>query len=244
MRVLLNFLLVISIVTLSSCSTIHKSIKHGKLEVETKMSDTIFLDPAAKDKKTVILQIMNTTDRQDFHIKNELCDALESKGYRVVNDPKEAHFMIQANILQIGKSNLDDPFDSMSGGYGAGVQGAVLGGAMGGSIGGGRGAFIGGLVVGLGSTIMDAMVELIQFSMITDLQISEKAEGMIVDESSKAKLKQGTSGNKKSSWTEKTNWKKYQTRVMSVAKKTNLKFDAALPHLKSGLVQSISGIFE
>jgi len=62
------------------------------------------------------------------------------------------------------------------------------------------------------------------------------------DESSDANLKQGTSGHKKSTWKTKTNWKKYQTRVISVAKKTNLKFEDAEPQLVSGLVNSIAGL--
>ncbi len=78
--------------------------------------------------------------------------------------------------------------------------------------------------------------------MITDLQISEKASGAYVDESSDASLKQGTSGDKKFSWREKTNWKRYQTRVVSVATKTNLKFSEAEPELKNGLVKTISGL--
>ena len=78
---------------------------------------------------------------------------------------------------------------------------------------------------GLIGTVADAAVQVINYQMITDLQISEKADGASVTESSDARLKQGTSGNKSSSWSEKSKWKKYQTRIISVAKKTNLKFE-------------------
>lgn len=43
--------------------------------------------------------------------------------------------------------------------------------------------------------------------MITDLQVSEKADSAVVTESSNAKLKQGTSGSKSSSWNEKVSGK-------------------------------------
>ncbi|WP_422491663.1 complement resistance protein TraT, partial [Endozoicomonas sp. ALE010] len=36
--------------------------------------------------------------------------------------------------------------------------------------------------------------------------------------------------------------KKYQTRVVSTANKVNLKFEEALPELKKGLSNSISGL--
>jgi hypothetical protein len=98
------------------------------------------------------------------------------------------------------------------------------------------------LLAGIGNTVLDAAVEVVNFTMTTDLQISEKADGEYVSESSDANLKQGTSGYKKSTWKKKTNWKKYQTRIMSVAKKTNLKFEEAEPKLTEGLVKSISGL--
>jgi hypothetical protein len=76
--------------------------------------------------------------------------------------------------------------------------------------------------------------------ILTKLAMS--CDSATVTESSNAQLKQGSSGNKSSSWSEKSKWKKYQTRIISVAKKTNLKFELALPELKRGLIQSISGL--
>jgi hypothetical protein len=126
--------------------------------------------------------------------------------------------MIQANILQVGKSTQEDPFSSLTSGYGGALAGGLIG------------------------TVADSAVQVVNYQMITDLQVSEKADGDVVTESSNAQLKQGSSGNKSSSWSQKTKWKKYQTRIISVAKKTNLKFEVALPELKRGLVQSISGL--
>ena len=233
----------ISILSLTGCNTTTKLIKHGKLEVQTKMSDTIFLDPIEDNKKIVLLQIRNTTDKSGLDIASQVKSALEGKGYRVVTDPKLASVMIQANILQVGKSTLEDPFQLLSGGYGSGLAGFGTGAALSGALGGSGRSMLGvGLLAGVGNSILDAAVEVVNFTMITDLQISEKASGAYVDESSDASLKQGTSGYKKSAWKEKTNWKKYQTRIMSVAKKTNLKFEEAELELISGLVSSISGL--
>ena len=234
-----TMLLILGLSGLCSCSTIHKAVKHGKLEVQTKMSETVFLDPVADSKKTVLLQIRNTSDKKDMQITDEIKQAVEAKGFRVVTDPAKAQFMIQANILQVGKNNLDDPYSALTSGYGGALAGGVMGGVIADNW---RGAGIGALAGGLIGTVADAAVQVVCYSMITDLQISEKANGTIVNESSDASLKQGTSGNKTSSWSQKTNWKRYQTRIISTAKKTNLKFEVALPELKQGLIQSISGL--
>jgi hypothetical protein len=218
-------------------------IKHGKLEVETKMSETIFLDPIDDNKKTVLLQIRNTSDKSGLEIESKIRSAIESKGYRIVNSTGSANIMIQANVLQVGKSTLENPFQALTGGYGSGLEGLATGAAIAGATGGSGRSMLGiGLITGIGNTILDAAVEVVNFTMITDLQISEKADGEYVSESSDANLKQGTSGYKKSTWEKKTNWKKYQTRIMSVAKKTNLKFEEAEPKLTEGLVKSISGL--
>jgi hypothetical protein len=228
---------------LVGCNTTSKMIKHGKLEVQTKMSETIFLDPIEDNKKTVLLQIRNTSDKSGLDIESKIRLAIENKGYTIVNSPKRANIMIQANILQVGKSTLENPFEALSGGYGSGLEGFATGAALAGATGGSGRSMLGiGLLAGIGNTVLDAAVEVVNFTMTTDLQISEKADGEYVSESSDANLKQGTSGYKKSTWKKKTNWKKYQTRIMSVGKKTNLKFEEAEPKLTEGLVKSISGL--
>ena len=86
--------------------------------------------------------------------------------------------MIQANILQVGKNTLEDPFSSLTGGYGGVLDGALLGGLATDNF---KGAGVGALVGGIGGTIADAMVEVVNYSMITDLQILEKASGHVVN---------------------------------------------------------------
>ena len=236
-------MIVMSMGGLVGCNTATKVIKHGKLEVQTKMSDTIFLDPIEDEKRTVLLQIRNTSDKPGLEIESRIRSAIENKGYRIVNSPKQANIMIQANILQVGKSTLENPFEAMSGGYGSGLEGFATGAVLSGATGGSGRSMLGiGLLAGIGNTVLDASVEVVNFTMVTDLQISEKADGNFVSESSDASLKQGTSGYKKSTWEQKTNWKKYQTRIISVAKKTNLKFEQAEPELTNGLLKSISGL--
>ncbi len=236
-------ILLSGITSLTGCNTTTKLIKHGSLAVETRMSDSVFLDPIDEDRRTVLLQIRNTSDKSGLEIEGKIRSAIESKGYTIVNSPKKANIMIQANILQVGRSTLENPFEAISGGYGSGLEGFATGAAIAGATGGSGKSMLGvGLITGIGNTILDAAVEVVNFTMVTDLQISEKADGNFITESSDASLKQGTSGYKKSTWEQKTNWKKYQTRIMSVAKKTNLKFEEAEPKLTEGLVKSISGL--
>lgn len=231
----------LSTLSLTGCGTTQKLIRHGNLEVETRMSDTVFLDPLEQSNKTVLLQIRNTTDKQGLDIESRIKSAIKSKGYRIVSSPKNANIMIQANILQVGKATQEDPFSVLTGGYGSTFEGMAAGAMLGGTLNNSGGGMVGaGLAGGVLGTVLDAAVEVISYSMTTDLQISEK--GNFVLESSDASLKQGTSGYKKSQWEQKTKWKRYQTRIVSVAKKVNLKFGEAEPELAEGLVRAVSGV--
>lgn len=227
------------VVSLTGCSALQTSVQKRSLDVQTQMSETVFLDPVAPSKRTVFLQLKNTSDKQDINVYDIVKQSIITKGYSVIDNPDEAHYWIQANILKVGKSDLREAQGYLSNGYGS----AVAGGVIGAQFGGGKGST--GLAV-LGATaafIGDALVKDVYFIMMTDLQISERAkDGVIVTEANNANLKQGTSGFKSVTSSETTNRKKYQTRIISTANKVNLEFSEAQPELIKGLGNSISGI--
>lgn len=229
----------VSALALSGCSAVHTAVKKRNLDVQTQMSETIFLDPVSASKRTVYLQLRNTSDKQEMNFTNQLKSSITTKGYSVMDDPDKAHYWIQANILKVGKSDLREAKSILSQGYGGAVAGAVVGAQFG----GGSGAAGMGLLGAAAGIIGDALVDDVMYLMITDLQISEKAKkGVIVTESNSASLKQGTSGHKSVTSSEETDRKKYQTRIVSTANKVNLEFMEAQPELLKGLNQSVSGI--
>ena len=94
------------------------------------------------------------------------------------------------------------------------------------------------------ATMVDASVKDIYYTIVTDVRISERTKkGTLVTESSQSSLTQGTSGHKTSSFVESVDWKRYQTRIVSVANQVNLDFPTAEVHLVKSLVQSISNVF-
>lgn len=219
-------------------------IAKRNLAVETKMTNTVFLDPVEPEQKIAYLQIKNTSDKPNLEIAETIKANIESKGYKVTNSPKEAHYMIQANILQVGATDLREVENAMAGGYGGALGGLVAGGATAGLIkDSGRNIVAGGLVGAAAGMALDAMVKDVMYSMITDIQISERTpEGVTANQSTQSKLSQGTSGTVNVTSNQTTNWRKYQTRIISSANKVNLKFEEAAPELVSGLASSISGL--
>lgn len=104
------------------------------------------------------------------------------------------------------------------------------------------GAILGvGLAAGLAGMAADALVEDVNFTMVTDLQISERSKTAVTTDNVAA-LRQGTSGIKLQTSSEEGNRMKYQTRVVSNANKVNLKFEEAKPVLEAQLAKSVAGI--
>jgi hypothetical protein len=233
---------------LSGCAATTVAIEKRNLDVQTKMSATVFLDPTSEANKTVFVQIRNTSDKPGFDVSGDISAAIAAKGYRVVSDPDQAHYILQANVLQVGKADPSVAQLQGFGAYGSTLNSALLGGASVAALGGrhvGGGAVLGGmLIAGVASTVADALVKDVYFSVVTDVQIKERNRaGVTSHESSVHNLAQGTSGGTTVTYDDNTGYRTYQTRVLSVANKVNLDFaDAELP-LRQGLVQAISGVF-
>lgn len=233
---------------LMGCGATHTAINKRKMDVQTKMSSTVFLDPVTSDKKRVFLQVRNTSDKQELDLERNIAAGLEEKGYALVHNPEQAHYLLQANVLQVGRTDLRAAEDALDRGFGAALSGGIAGAAVG-SLANrhgehGTGMIVGGLVGAAFATVTDAMIQDVVYCVIADLQVSERvATSVVVKEKTKAKLKQGTKGVREITALEKVDWKRYQTRVISTANKVNLKFEQAAPELVQGLSRSISGIF-
>jgi hypothetical protein len=232
---------------LSGCAAVHTSIAKKDLDVQTRMSDSVFLDPVGPDKKLIFVQIRNTTDKP-FEIEGSIMGTMAAKGYRVTQDPEAAHFRLLGNVLSVAKASPTAAEAALASGYGGALAGGAVGAAVGGATHGWTGAAVGGAVGGvlggLTETVANAAVKDVTFMVVTDIEITEKARpGVIVRQDSQQDASQGVGGRRTQTSSEVMNVKKYRTRIVSTANKANLEYEEAAPQLTQGLVRSISGLF-
>ncbi|EOY1179558.1 complement resistance protein TraT, partial [Escherichia coli] len=200
-------------------------------------TSTIWLEPASE--RTVFLQIKNTSDKDMSGLQGKIADAVKARGYQIMTSPDKAYYWIQANVLKADKMDLRESQGWLSRGYEGAAVGAALGGGITAYNTGSAGTTLGvGLATGLIGMAADAMVEDINYTMITDVQIAERTRTSVRTDNVAA-LRQGTSGSKIQTSTETGNQHKYQTRVVSSANQVNLKFEEAKPHLEDQLAKSI-----
>ncbi len=233
---------------LSGCAAMTTAIEHRDLQINSKMSNTIFLDPVAPELRTVLVQVRNTTDK-NIDIESKIINDLTGKGYTVVTNPEKAHYWLQANILYAGKAQPQTIQSLLASGYGASVPpivGGLLGAAVGGSMhnnargymaGGALGMMAGGLI----DTAANAMVKDVTYSVVTDIQISEKSD-VAVEQEIKSDLTQGSETRIKQVIKSTNNLKRYKTRIASSANQVNLEFEEALPNLEASISKQIAGI--
>ncbi|KTC83736.1 complement resistance protein TraT [Legionella brunensis] len=242
-NVISKSLLVGSIAVLTGCAATQTAIEHGSLQVSTKQSETIFLDPVSNAKKTVYVSVKNTSD-EDVDIAPQLKAALSSHGYKVINNPNSAHYLLQANVLKVGKMSIAASQSALGGGYGSAIAGAVAGTAAGSFTKSGTGMIAGGLAGGVIGLAADSLVKDVNYTMITDVQISERVDkGIKVNEQFQSHLKNGEATVTSQTSLRDSQYQRYRTRVVSNADKVNLKFQDARTALEQGLVKVLSGIF-
>lgn len=229
---------------LSGCAATTVGLGKRNLEVQTKMTDTVFLEPVPPHDRTILVEVRNTSDQAAFDIADAVKASIAERGYRLVDRPEQAHFLLQANVLQVGRASPSAAEQSFAGGFG----GSLIGGAVGAAgtriaTDDPRALIAGGLIGAATAGVADAMIEDVTYTIITDVQISERAgESVVVTERLDQNLRQG-SGTRIISASQTHDWKRYQTRIMSTANQTNLDFEDAEPQLVSGLTRSIAGIF-
>lgn len=229
-----------SVLVLSGCGAMGTAIKKRNLDVKTKMSETIWLEPS--NNHTVFLQIKNTSDKDMSGLQAKIASAVTAKGYQVVTNPDTAGYWIQANVLKADKMDLRESQGWLSKGYEGAATAAALGAGITAYNSNSAGATLGvGLAAGLVGMAADAMVEDVNYTMVTDVQIAERTSTKVQTDNV-AVLRQGTSGAKVQTSSETGNQHKYQTRIVSNANKVNLKFPEAQPVLEDQLAKSISNI--
>lgn len=200
------------------------AIQSGDLYVENKMSRTIFLEPVGPEQRTVFIEVRNTSDQPEFTVSDAVRQAIAARGYTVVEDPDRAQYLLQANVLQVGKVHQEMADDILEAGVGGGLIGGAAGAGIGALAGQGDEAILGGLLAGAAlGALSDLAFEDVTYAATTDIRISER--------------------RKNADLTPSNPWDRHETRIQSRANQVNLDLEDALPELRAGIANSIAGLF-
>lgn len=238
------FMLAIMALMLSGCAAVHTSIAKKDLDVQTKLSTSIFVDPVAPEKRKIYLEVRSAVmefDRNEFRKSLEQQISNSGNGYTFVDSPDKAQFSMSVFVRNLEKASPSAAENYLSSGY----QGVAAGAAVGYATGGGyRGAAGAGLIGGLVSTAANAFVKDVTFLLVADIQIKEKArKGVLVRRDSKVNTKISDDGATTQTYSEATNQKEYRTRVVTTANKANLELVEAQPTMFEKTAYAMASFF-
>ncbi len=233
---------------LGGCAATQVALAKKDLDVQSRTSTAVFVDPVAKDKRTIYLDIKSGVmefDRRAFkQFVKEQFTKFNDNGYQIVDDPDAAQFQMVAYVLNLEKTNPTAAESALHQGY---MGSAVLAGAAaGGLAGGGRvgGAVAGGLFGGIAETVSGSLVHDVTYMLVCDVQIKEKAaKGVIVRKDSQINTKVSDAGTSQQSVSEATNKKEYRTRIVTTAEKVNLELSEAQDLMFQKTAYAMAGFF-
>ncbi len=225
---------------LSSCSTVASGIEHAHLEVQAKMSNTIFLNPVRPDQKTIFVEFRNTSQVEMAGLKQEIISMLNKKGYTVIQDPYKAEFWLQGNVLYMGEQKKYMTMAGMlAGGYGGALTGLAFGSGYGkvGAVGVGS---LAGAAVG---ALAGAAIHVDTYLGAVDIQIKQRVNGTITKQVN-SKLQNGIGTKVKTNYNTTTNYQAYRTRIVVRATQTNINLKKATPIIEYNLSKEIAALFD
>ncbi len=241
--------LVVVLAILAGCAAVHTSVSKRELDVQTRTSTAIFVDPVSKDKRTIYLDVRSGVmefDRRAFKtaVKSQISEG--DSGYQLVDDPDGAQFHLSVYVLNLEKTSPSAAEAALNQGYtgrGEVVAGAAVG-AVSNSSNPVTGGVVGGVLAGGATVIGNAFVKDVTFMLVADVQIKERApKGVIVRKDSKVDAKISDSGTSRQTFSEVSTRKEYRTRIVTTANKANLKLEIADKLMFDKTAYAMAGFF-
>jgi len=220
--------------------------------VQTKTSTAIFVDPAPPAERTIYVEVRSGVqefDRRAFSKFVREQFATNENGYKVVDDPDKARYLMMAYVLTLEKASPTAAQAALGQGYqGDATAGATLGGLAGvnsrGRLGGFGGAAVGGMAAAGVSTVANSLVKDVTFMLVCDVSVRERtAPGVLVRKDSSIDTKISDAGSSQQRVSEVSDRKEYRTRIVTTANKANLTLEEASSTMFSKTAYAMSGFF-
>lgn len=238
---------------MAGCAATSVALSKKNLEVQTKTSTAIFVDPVPPAERTVYVEVrsgVSEFDRRAFSkfVKEQF--ATNDNGYKVVEDPEKARYLMLAYVLNLEVASPAAAQAALAQGYRGGdaAAGATLGAVVGANsnnrLGAWGGAAVGGLLVSAGSLVADNLVKDVTFVLVCDVSVRERvAPGVLVRKDTSIDTKVSDAGSSQQRLSEASDRKEYRTRIVTTANKVNLKLEEAAPGMFSKTAYAMSGFF-
>jgi len=244
--------------------TVFSGCATNELQTQSKMSRSVFLNPVKKSLRIVYVDVKNTSGQEMNSLLPLLEQKIQSKGYKLTDDPEMAQYVLMANILFANDKKENNA-----------AGGAVAGAATGAGIAsynnnGAGGTILAGAAAGLIGGLIAKSFEDTIYQMVVDVNVREKTKQKVLTSSGgevgQVEIKDGKKAGFMNSFAGKarsnegggsmddkmtetstqqyeTNYIERRTKIFAEATKVDLQLTEALPILEQKIASQIAGIF-
>ena len=215
--------------------TSSSGLSAGNMKLSARMSSSIFLQPVSPAKRVVYVYGHNTSSAQGLRFAEVIKKDLQSKGYRITDDPAKAQYMLMYNVLYVGKQDQNHTADGvLAGGFGGAVISSLISPHTTPTVVGGiAGAVIGGII--------GSIYHHDHYMMAVDVQLEQRQAGTETEVNTQAR--QGTASTLHTYHSGIKGWMVYRDRAVAQASGTNLSFDYATPAMIKEVSGELAGLF-
>lgn len=236
---------------LGGCAATQVALSKKDLDVQTKTSTSVFVDPVPRNQRTIFLDVRSGVmefDRRNFSqfVKQQF--ASNENGYQIVDDPDQAHFQMLVYVLNLEKASPTAAQAALQQGYVGG--GETMAGAAAGAVIGSRSGntWTGGVVGGLAATgvslVANSLVKDVTYMLVADISIRERvAQGVYVRKDTQIDARVSDAGSSQQRVSEVSNRKDYRTRIVTTANKANLELPEAQNPMFQKTAYAMAGFF-
>ncbi len=244
----------VALFLMSGCAT-------SELQTSAKMSQSVFINPVSKEKRTIFISMKNTSGTQ-INLENRIAQSLYAKGYTIVDDPEMATYVLMTNVLFCNKKSENN--------VGGGVMMGGAAGAIANSGSSGRGMAAAGLAGAVVGGLIGKATEDTIYQMQVDILIREKAKGKVMANNSnvagQASIRDGrrsgfvnsfsgdvrdaeatgklnSNAYSSNSQSYESDYIEHKTMMLAEATKMDLTLSEATPILEDKISQQIAGLF-
>jgi outer membrane murein-binding lipoprotein Lpp/outer membrane lipoprotein SlyB len=238
-KIILVTVVIMATVWMVGCSSTARMVEHARMQSNVSMSDSLFLNLAKE--RTAYIKVTNTSDMQELQCEPMIKGRLAAKGITIVNNPAEASWIIQANVLRVGYMRVDSMGRDLSalGTVAGGIAGALIPKSGKDSL---VGALVGSAVGNVAGAVAGSLVKIGRYTGTVELQVQERADAPVRG-TEISQVRQGSSTTVNTERAVQTSYQTYRTTLSVEAIQTNISKEEAAQVLAEKVAEQVAGLF-
>ncbi len=238
---------------LTGCAAAQLSLEKQAVDVQTRISTAIFVEPPSADRRTLYIELRSGVEAFPRAAFNQYVTESLSEGgqeYQLTDNPEEADYYLLVSVFNLEKASITAAEKLVKEGYGGSVSASMFSLLEYADLSDSDGAedflkLLGAaIIMGAIEGAVNASVSDVRYVLVADVEVREMAaDDVVVRKDTEVHLMQGDTGATDLITSEVVTHTSYRTRIVTSANKANLTLEEAKDTMFQQMAYAIAGIF-